>query len=194
MCLKTSTGNGGGGGGFCHSISFFWSASLCIWKIRLASTLTHTHRHTRCASKGNAMPSCSVRFCSVLFCSVGKWKKWIFDRFMTIEPSSFPFLNYCHRNRRKISYFFGFATRVPLRPPASISRIGILVWISASGSVWIRLSCSPLQLESNRKRKLLVAFFSIRAFFLPWPRHLKGFGHVFCRFSSLKNRWVCFRK
>lgn len=38
MCLKKAMA--------AHSISFFWSASLCIWKIRLASTLTLKHRYT----------------------------------------------------------------------------------------------------------------------------------------------------
>lgn len=52
MCLKKAMA--------AHSISFFWSASLCIWKIRLASTLTlrHTYTHT---GTGNAMASCSVQ-------------------------------------------------------------------------------------------------------------------------------------
>lgn len=124
MCLKKAMA--------AHSISFFWSASLCIWKIRLASTLTLKHRHTH---TGNAMPSCSAQFCSV-----GKWKKWIFDRFMTIEPEpeSSPFLNYCHRNRRtkfRISFAFQLLLLLlllsllfPLRPPASTLRILVWIW------------------------------------------------------------------
>lgn len=64
-----------------------WSASLCIWKIRLAST--HTHRERK---KGNAMPSCLVNGRNGFLTDL-----WLSSRLH--------FLNYCHRNRRKIRVF-----------------------------------------------------------------------------------------
>lgn len=100
-------------------------------------TLTHRHRHRKRHGK--------------LFCSVGKWKKWIFDRFMTIEPESSPFLNYCHRNRRtkfRISFAFQLLL-LPLRPPAST--LSTLVWFRFGFILRIQFEQLPFWLARKRK-------------------------------------------
>lgn len=146
MCLKKAMA--------AHSISFFWSASLCIWKIRLASTLTlrltHTHLHTHRHRKRHGK----------LFCSVGKWKKWIFDRFMTIEPESSPFLNYCHRNRRtkfRISFAFCFCFFFfpYVLPPAH--------WVLWFGFVLDPFWAAPLLTGQEKEARLWQVSFQCRA-------------------------------
>lgn len=103
-------------------------------------THTHTHRHRKRHGK--------------LFCSVGKWKKWIFDRFMTIEPESSPFLNYCHRNRRtkfRISFAFCFCFFFFFRyalPPAHW-----VLWFGFSFGFSLRIQFEQLPFWLAKKRK-----------------------------------------